>query len=506
MCFINVTEEFLKKQIVFISLFGSVLFLSSCAAWAEIPSATQEPRQNIVDRKLNCVSNRLRAGHDTGWSDVCYTNDEAAPDELKKNDTINKALDEIIGQEAAPTPLSEPAELPAPAAVSPRRSMAVTLDENNQVTVTKDTPEIREPEVSEPAEFKTESISDKTGSISAGAAKKPVSIYEPPVFREDMIISKTSKGETLAEHNDKGQAMTEKDVKIKSTSTNFFYDFFDVTSPLTKIEFGTDSYGYRYAEPNLNVHDTGYFYGLFSSYTHRIRENQQIASWKDLFGKGNTINMFRLEGRFGYGYVDYSGSGTWDNIRDYVVEGRILAGQDIPVSDSALFTPYVGYGYRYLNDNFSSVPDRVLDGQNYYSGYDRESSYSYVPLGVESRFLLPSQWSLGLTLEYDFFIGGKQVSHLEDQQFGGVYPGYDPLTNDQEDGMGMRASFRIQKDSGRFSLFVEPFVRYWHIKDSKIEFVTINGQLVPAGGGLYEAGQEPDNNTTEYGIKAGARF
>ena len=62
----------------------------------------------------------------------------------------------------------------------------------------------------------------------------------------------------------------------------------------------------------------------------------------------------------------------------------------------------------------------------------------------------------------------------------------------------MRGAFKIIKPGDRFNFWIEPFFRYWHIQDSEV---------TTAVGNVYAlTGLEPDNNTTEYGVKLGVAF
>lgn len=276
--------------------------------------------------------------------------------------------------------------------------------------------------------------------------------------------------------------------------------------PLNKIEFGAESYDFTYKE-RIGVKDTGSFYGAFLSYTKRLGRNQPIRSLSDIFSQGDSINMFRLEVRGATGWVDYLGTGSWDDIRDIVGEIRGLAGYDIPLTTRTRVTPYAGLGYRYLFDDFSSVPAQTINGTNYLSGYDRESTYFYTPLGMEIENKFPKGWSLQATAEYDLLIQGWQRSHLEDSaDSSGAAAGYDTLKNIQKKGFGLRASVRLTKETSRLDFFVEPYIRFWHIKDSNIQFETINGALLCDEDNLCRAGFEPDNKTRELGVKLGIRY
>ena len=129
--------------------------------------------------------------------------------------------------------------------------------------------------------------------------------------------------------------------------------------------------------------------------------------------------------------------------------------------------PYIGFGYRYLNDDTSDSP----------GGYERESNYYYIPVGIE---LKSKERPITLTLEFDYLIEGRQKSHLGD-----AVPGWPTVENKQDDGYGLRAVIRYVDKDGRF--FCEGFYRYWNIEDSDIEF-----------GGL-----EPANKTSEVGFLIG---
>lgn len=258
----------------------------------------------------------------------------------------------------------------------------------------------------------------------------------------------------------------------------------------TQIDVGTEFSHFQYEEPGF-MEDKGYLYGVFGNISHRISENQPIKSFADIFGNGNTLNAYELDGRFSFGYVDYesTNTGTLDDIRDYIIELRGTAGYDIPLCSSFTLTPYIGLGYRYLNDD--SAGERTSTGA---AGYERESNYFYLPLGLNGVADLGSGWTVGLRGEFDIFLYGQQKSHLSD-----AIAGLGDVTNDQEDGYGLRASLKVMKETEAANFFIEPFVRYWHIDDSEISAVTYQGVLV--GFGL-----EPENKSTEVGFRAGINF
>ena len=258
----------------------------------------------------------------------------------------------------------------------------------------------------------------------------------------------------------------------------------------TSINVGTEFSYFHYEEPDF-MEDKGYLYGVFANVSHRISQNQPIKSLGDIFANGNTLNAYELDGRLSFGYVDYESrsTGSLDDIRDYIFELRGTAGYDMPLCNAFTLTPYVGLGYRYLNDD--SGGKRTTTGA---AGYERESNYFYLPLGIKGLATLGNGWSVGLSGEYDIFLYGRQISHLSD-----AVAGLGDVENDQDSGYGLRASLKVMKETATANFFIEPFVRYWNVDDSEISPVTYNGVL--AGFGL-----EPENNSMEVGFRAGINF
>ena len=227
-------------------------------------------------------------------------------------------------------------------------------------------------------------------------------------------------------------------------------------------KLGYEHYSYAYEEPGV-MQNRANFDGAVFSVTYR------------------RYLMLRLEGRWAKAKVDYSSSSSAKikNIDDRMYELRGLFGYNFYLHNS-IVTPFVGYAYRYLND----------DSENMYStageiGYDRESNYYYSPIGLEFISYLDKNWIIGSTVEYDYLWHGIQYSYL------GYVPGYWDIKNKQYHGYGARISFLLARKINRSAyLGIEPFYRYWRIEDSRID-------VDPAGRKLME----PYNRTTELGIQ-----
>lgn len=254
------------------------------------------------------------------------------------------------------------------------------------------------------------------------------------------------------------------------------------STPSHTWEIGTEVSHITYKEPGL-MKDKGTMHGICCSYTYRgwaPPAPEELDKWR-----------LTLEVRYSFGEVDYSGS-TWagtpldiDNIDDFIWEIRGLIGYDLPIFRTSTIIPYFGMGYRYLNDDAH---------EQYAGGYERESNYYYTPIGVEFITDLGTGWSIGAILEYDIFWSGEQISHFSDTN-----PAYNDPENDQDRGYGCRASLELKKKCKRIDFVIEPFIRYWNIKESKLALLTMNG--IPW---VYIV--EPKNNSTEYGIKFAVRF
>ncbi len=186
-------------------------------------------------------------------------------------------------------------------------------------------------------------------------------------------------------------------------------------------ELGTEISQIKYKQPGRpgTMKEEGMMYGVVGSFTYHDKV------------------MFKGEGKGSWGQVKYDGIlatiGTYSTlagIKNYIYEFRGLGGYDFPILTTTILTPYIGFGYRYLNDDFELSP----------FGYEKELNYFYSPVGIEVITSLEDGWSIGVTAEYDFFWSGRQISHFSD---------FDPLFGDVEnelkEGYGIRGSVKVQK-------------------------------------------------------------
>lgn len=259
-------------------------------------------------------------------------------------------------------------------------------------------------------------------------------------------------------------------------------DIPDVVSEKHEMELGTEFYLYSYKEPVFNLEIKGPQYGIWGAYIYHPGEEDALYS--------DLVNMYKLDARFAFGDVDYSSdpSGELKDEGNHVFEIRGVAGYDHPFSERFLVTGYAGLGFRYLNND--SGGKQSTTGAY---GYKRVSNYFYAPVGIEVLNQITPYWKAVSHIEWDGFMWGEQTSYLSD-----VNDGYPNLENDQKHGYGIRGAVRIAREGPDMDLFFEPFFRYWRIRDSEVATAVGNVYVV--------TGLEPDNNTTEYGIKFGLKY
>ncbi len=274
----------------------------------------------------------------------------------------------------------------------------------------------------------------------------------------------------------------------KLPEDGFSYQYFNFKeNSLNSAELGAEIFDYTYREEGFMKLD-GSMVGVYGVYTHRFHENDPVNSLGEIFSGVERLNVLRLDSRYSRGSdIKYrsEGSGEKEDETHFAHETRVVVGADYPISGKDVtLTPYAGLGYRYLKDDNG--------GQQTTTGhwsYDRESKYVYIPLGIDIARTFERGWKTVVNLEYDIFVDGTQESHLGD------VPGYsETLSNDQNKGYGYRGSIKVIKETPSVNFVVEPFTRYWHIKDSD------------AGCTVDLCGLEPNNRTWEFGLKTGIQF
>jgi len=243
------------------------------------------------------------------------------------------------------------------------------------------------------------------------------------------------------------------------------------------ISIGFEASHITYKEPGVMKQD-GAMYGIDGALVYR--------GWLPLSLEEKDQYMLSLEARANAGKVDYTSnsSGAIDNIDDYMLEFRGIGGYDFYASENSVITPYLGFGYRYLNDDMGGKISTT--GAH---GYEREITYFYIPLGIDVYNEFHDDWAVKLRLEYDAFIEGDVKSHL------GSVPGHYDIENKQRKGYGARGSIALIRKFKYVNLVIEPFARFWSIANSKV--------TTDPGGTSWI---EPKNNSREFGINISAAY
>ena len=327
-----------------------------------------------------------------------------------------------------------------------------------------------------------------TSSLQLMEANKALDSYQQPVAHPTVPVASAEPTDTYGQ---KPHEPTPEAVKPKRIS---YQDFFGGDSFLKQnldprhthtLQAGVEPYYSYYVEPDISVYNRGMMLGYYVNYAFRPSEGNILNN--------AIINTYMVEWRWATGELDYKGSGVMNDKRNQNHEIRGLLGKDYLLTDNVLITPYVGFGYRYLLDEGSAR----LTSTNFY-GYDRHSTYWYVPVGVTIKIPSSTPWSTEFNAEYDIFIEGLQVSDLSASSYFNVGVSNPNVHNEQTSGFGVRGSFKLIYSSPRFNFYVEPFVRFWNIEDSEVTTATVDGTT----GGFYE----PQNTTFEAGSKVGLQF
>lgn len=243
-----------------------------------------------------------------------------------------------------------------------------------------------------------------------------------------------------------------------------------------------ESSSYIYKEPYMDypLSHRGRMSGVVLDYIGR-----SAFTPKDI--DANDPSFLALQLRYMTGDINYSG---WTrtgsiyspsyvpDIKIYYLEGRLTAGAVYDVGSAMELWPYLGIAGRYFV--YKGYEKSQYD-------YRRTSAYLYAPAGLTAKIKLPAKWTVALNGEYDIFISGTQKTRLSDAN-----PNDADISNKQGQGFGARASLKLEKEFKQIGLFIEPFFRYWHIKNS--DYVGAVGN------------HEPENVTNESGLKIGITF
>jgi hypothetical protein len=217
-----------------------------------------------------------------------------------------------------------------------------------------------------------------------------------------------------------------------------------------------------------------------------IRDEGRMAGFTVEYGR--PVGGFSFDARFRYaqGEIDYLSSDgeRLDDVAQAVGQLELLAGRPIRTAPGVSLTPYVGIGARALIDDSGGRTT-----QSGFQGYDREVSYSYVPIGVALRAERAGGQALQLTAQYNWVVGGEVES-----RFSQIDPELPDVTVEFEDGRGLELSAMVSTPLRRGRIGIGPFLRRWDLEQSTSFVVS------EPGVGTVEL-FEPPNETTELGLR-----
>jgi len=244
----------------------------------------------------------------------------------------------------------------------------------------------------------------------------------------------------------------------------------------TGSEIGVSASFYKYQEPDFGVREQGVRGAVDYSGTYHFKNNAFV----------------RAELKYSNGPVHYSSASGSQTDPNFYYEARALIGYDMNRGnfDLSMFT---GFGYRYLEDNLTGI------SQTGAIGYNRQSQYFYVPVGIIHRMHLTSPSDrLTSTFEFDYLVYGHQKSTLSDLVGHDGVTQSDDANNSQRSGYALRVSSMYE--TRHWS--IGPYFTYWSVHQSDI--ATLN--VVEDGFHFTEQAVEPRNNTIEAGVRAALRF
>ncbi len=238
----------------------------------------------------------------------------------------------------------------------------------------------------------------------------------------------------------------------------------------------------------IDVED--YMYGTFGGYTYHDHGFIGIPLMFETDVEFATSNDMDTDGW----YPDYSALGRSKYVvgdsDNYLLEVRCLVGYDFSLGKH-IVTPYIGYGYRYWNMDNPDLRDQTVAGNPQVPGFEQETSYHYSPIGVKTVSPINDKWLFKTMFEFDLLWDGKVEKNISDAN--SAY-GDTKCELDFGDGYGFRFAVQLErKITQKISLWLEPYMKYWNIKESD--------QVGIPGSGLSVV--EPKNDTTCWGIRLG---
>jgi len=131
------------------------------------------------------------------------------------------------------------------------------------------------------------------------------------------------------------------------------------------------------------------------------------------------------------------------------------------------------------------------------SSYERNINHYYVLGGVDAEVSLNDSWLMGFSAEFDYVFSGETYTHLSDVSLSLPDIGFQ-----QRGGIGVRVSAPLRLVRGSISFVFEPYIRYWKVPESDLYVFRVKTAKGVARVGFVE----PENETTQFGLKVGVEL
>jgi hypothetical protein len=218
------------------------------------------------------------------------------------------------------------------------------------------------------------------------------------------------------------------------------------------LDYGSFAYGENGMSDNANLTgvDAKVFYPVESS-------SIVLAADLEYLTGGGTYNG----SNWGGNPVSSSTTNQMGNLR-----GTFGIRQFYGDSNNIIY--FSGIGLRQLVNNQSGV-----------GSYERDISYTYVPVGLEWGNQITPKMQIAVSADYDFLLEGTVISHFSD-----VNPSLPDITNHQSNGYGDRIALKGTYQFENYGVSLQIYQQYWNVLQSDQQPLAGNVAVV-----------EPDNNS-----------
>lgn len=263
----------------------------------------------------------------------------------------------------------------------------------------------------------------------------------------------------------------------------------------------------HYSESQKAKSITGVWNGVEGQYIFRPPKRNFLNTpvfnyyaFEGLYARGNN-KLYRTE------ILSSDNSITKLGIRDipgYLFETRFLLGKDFISLPSFHLTPYTGFGIRYMTNHSAGHYDIYAYDQgtpNVALGHNFSDFYYYMPYGLTFDLATSNDYEVSLNIEYDSLLKGyERDDYANFDEFTLPQDGY---TNQNlrftfNHGWGFRSSLKFLKHLSSVDIYLQPYMRYWHINASQVA----SGSVL---GGDFTATANK-NTTIEAGSSLGVQF